>query len=260
MSRWLLVTITIIGYINIFYANKAFVEVKSLYPNAYNWYCDMIQKYPSAKLENVSFCISNNFLASTNTIFWPEEILKTIEALYPINEKTQDMLIFFLKQEYILLHEAGHIINNDIPKRRIAALLTLTTVCGSILYCEAIMLKGNMFLSLKEKKSLIIALTTAIASYPLLFIYIRSQESRADNFANQTATKECLEAGIKWHNEIECYFNNEISSYYLLPKSIQFFINDPEHPTANDRKEAAKKALRDRFQYSEIPITDPFAL
>ena len=102
--------------------------VKSKYPHAQAWYDAMAIKYPVAHLDNKLFLqtiwgIPKNFISwcsTFNQIYFPQSALIRINSLYGMLENNQTLSdqdqLFLAEQEFILLHEAGHIEHNDITE------------------------------------------------------------------------------------------------------------------------------------------------
>lgn len=84
---------------------------KKYYPNAVQFFDDMKQKYPD--LKPVSILILQGPMADEDTIYFP---MAWIEELQKGNK--------FYRQatEWIILHEVGHIMHNDMTKRTISLL------------------------------------------------------------------------------------------------------------------------------------------
>jgi|GEM_PF-1464231 len=219
------------------------VLVQSKYPKAYAWYCDMAQKYPDAHLAQIKFCISDHHHAGTDAIFWPEANLKIINDSYqssnPMSDTNRQLL---LEDEYLLLHESYHVAQSHILKGKLA-LATATTASAAITL-------GSIAQVCSQAVPIVTATTQAVAGNVAIaaavYAYARSQETQADNFANQTADKSSLQAGMKWHTnnhqELQLPASNS-----AVTQTIAEIYADPAHPAPTTRLNSSQQVFNDRF-------------
>ena len=183
--------------------------VKINYPYAQDWYDAMDKKYPVAKLNKKLFVqcgtIVPKMLASWfsvfNKIFFPQEALIRINDLY--RKKSSDRVLsqeeelFLLEQEFVLLHESGHIENDDSVGKLIAGGLFSSTVA---------------LFKVKERSPLV-----AVSMNLLLvkFLHSRYLERRADEFAYTNGDDKCLEGGISFFQSdlVDPLYNIENSKF-----------------------------------------------
>lgn len=217
--------------------------VQSKYPKAYAWYCDMAQKYPDAHLTQIKFCISDHHHAGTDAIFWPEANLKIINDSYQSSNLVSDAnRQVMLEDEYLLLHEAYHVNHNHILKGNIA--MTAAATASTVLTAGSIVQSCAQALPVLTATTNAVAGNVAIAA--AVCAYARSQEQDADNFANQTADKSSLQAGMQWHlnNQQEIPLPANSSA---LTQTISEIYADPAHPAATSRLSSSQETFNDRF-------------
>ena len=95
------------------------------YPTAQSWYDAMALKYPEALLDQKLFLQTMrgqdakymSWCSTFNQIYFPQESLEEIETAYQKKLDgeilTDEEILALGKQEFILLHESGHIEHND---------------------------------------------------------------------------------------------------------------------------------------------------
>ena len=115
-------------YILVTHLIKEDALVAAKYPHAKAWYDAMGAKYPAAHLESKPFLqniwgmpVSLMSWSSTfNQIYFPKNVLIRINSLYGMQLENQTLSqedqLYLAEQEFILLHEAGHIEHNDITR------------------------------------------------------------------------------------------------------------------------------------------------
>jgi len=114
-------------YVNNTYLVQEEHLVKTSYPYAQEWYDAMAIKYPDAHLESKLFLQTmrhtpkqavRGWFSTFNQIYFPQDSLKEINRLYKnkIDDKelTDEEQLTLCKEEFILLHKAGHIEHNDV--------------------------------------------------------------------------------------------------------------------------------------------------
>ena len=189
------------------------------YPYAQEWYQDLVCKYPAAHLDtklflqtmrnipakNISWC------SSFRHIYFPQDELITIDAYYKKKmdglELDTDEELFLAEQEFILLHEAGHIESNDAAQRymTLAALAIGVQLAGCALQYwmqdkTVYENQRDLYQALWKNDMLSNVLyyskiAGAFAGYTAV---VRSQEFAADTFACTLADQDALQGGISF--------------------------------------------------------------
>lgn len=224
------------------------ISVKSRYPQAYAWYRDLATKYPTANLSSIEFCISDHHHAGSGVIFWPEQNLKIIDLFYGSSSITPKIQQLMLEDEYLLLHEACHVLNGHTTKGTAAIVAATTASAGLTLGLTAQMCAQA------------IPAVTAVAQGALghvalaagIFAYARAQERQADDFANQTADQASLQAGAAWHQNN----HNELQIPETASPLLQTYIeisSDKAHPAPQERLSSSLQALEKRFNTPSTP-------
>ncbi len=204
--------------------------VKNKFPIAQIWYEELTEKYPEAHLNHKQFIQKPNsgilynkltefaercsWLSNHNHIYFSDNDLGEITILYqkvldgyPLHESEQ---LSLSKQEFILLHEAGHIEHDDAKDLLITMFGLFTAVKGiefiindttqpSIIKREAP--EDYTFFSfcpLKDMTTIPGIVTTyqGVTFMAGLIAMIRYQESRADAFACRLADDKTLQGAI----------------------------------------------------------------
>jgi hypothetical protein len=220
------------------------LPVNELYPFAQEWYDAMAIKYPAAHLNTKSFKIApfnHSFESSLTNIFFPILCIQDLDAIYEkqINGETlQDYETLFLyRLEYLVLHEAAHIENNDAIKRLISPIMlylgaeTLLTCCtnssfhvNNIDWIRTKIENNNLLGSANTTAYLVatglylsyVAQITSNIFYKLVNTpYIRSQEAQADDFALQHGDMNALYGAVQ---------------FFQLSDNIERILQNPEHP------------------------------
>jgi len=181
--------------------------VASKYPDAQKWYEALSKKYPDAHLEQKRFSqtmrgVRANAIAwcsAFDAIYFPQASLKEINRLYKKKMKnkelTQEELTILAKEEFILLHEAGHIEHNDMWKRLVSIIgIEAILSIGSQLYLKHINPSG-------VQRTIVSHMDGFIPFFVALFGYIRYQEAQADNFACQQGDIDALKGGITFFED-----------------------------------------------------------
>ena len=133
--------ITLSNYINCTYLVQEKFLVKADYPHAQAWYNEMAKKHPTAHLNDKLFLqtmrgVPSRYMSwcsTFNQIYFPQEALKDIDNLYrkktidghPLTDK--EILIMGM-QEFVLLHEAGHIEHDDMTNRLLTLIGCFTAI------------------------------------------------------------------------------------------------------------------------------------
>lgn len=222
-------------------ANNSPLLVQDRYPGAQAWFNQMSEKYPQAHLKNVKFYVSdeessgqNQYYSGPNAIYFPKESLEQLNRMFSSVQsgKTgQSIWNSFPEAEYLLLHEAAHVLNKDNEKGAIvlpAAFLTFLAINSSL---------SMATLSENIKTLPSIALLTAgnVALITGLYSYVRFQEYKADQFANKQASTLALLAGflrhLKIHTDRHGFNLENINSWST--KLRDAFL-DPSHPSPID--------------------------
>ena len=197
--------------------------VEHTYPQAQAWYDTMAQKYPQAHLNEKLFLQNIFFIpkmfmpscASFNQIYFPQESLKDINYLYQKGldgvKLTEEENIFMNMQEFLLLHEAGHIEHNDHANRFYASMTAMVAIYGS-----ALIYKNNTNNNIDTKQLLAIG---GWAYFLANMSISRYQEANADKFAYQNGELATLLAGISF------FENEKVDGLYNIEnKKLSPFI------------------------------------
>jgi hypothetical protein len=218
-------------YIGYNYLIRQEYLVQNKFPIAQMWYEELTKKYPAAQFESKQFVQKPKFSiipdllakavkncswsSSYDHIYFTENALQEITYLYkkvidgyPLDEKEQ---LALARQEFILLHEAGHIEHSDATDIIITIIGLLAITQGSEYVYDAIVEPvktkiENQKIYLTEpffKKSIeVLEIPGIIFSTPgLTFIagligMLRYQELRADKFACTIADDTTLKGAI----------------------------------------------------------------
>lgn len=219
---------------------------EKFHPGAHFWFQVMIKKYPQAHLDKMRFCASNTYEAGTGIVYFPEYTLKAMDEIFQVSygvRVTQEMFDLFAEDEYLLLHEAMHVLSNDAKNYN---RIDLGSVIGASLISCILFVKAVR----DEIKVQTLAQGTAcaiISAYLTMCAYSQFQEYRADDFANQNSDEKALRAGICWFKRLDTLMSFE---NILTPEIVQVIskiFQDPEHPLPYYRMIKAKKALGLRF-------------
>lgn len=217
--------------------------VKDQFPGAQIWFEKMAQKYPVAQLDHVLFCISDIYLSRTNTIYWPESRLQAIDRAY--NSKNQhDPENMFKHDEYLLLHEAAHVLKNHNQKGYVALTLTCAAFAAlnGYIYVKAFQQDPTIFNKIKLS---IEALLGNLVILTALAQYVQFQEHDADDFVNQYGDERSLQAGADWFMRLEKYMLKD-QQYAELTKKLFIIYQDPWHPSPEIRYQKVLDALTSR--------------
>ena len=212
--------------------------VKDIYPGAQCWFEALSKKYPEAQLSNVSFYVSSYCHSGKQAIYWQEDRLQKINVAYSSKTNQNSLSQLFKQDEYILLHEAGHILKNHNTKAYVAlamAALAFAAVNGYITLRAMTNPACTFFKWSKLSMTAIFANSTIFSS---LFFYIQSQEKEADAFANTYADEQALLAG----ND---YFDLCIAHDQKLADFVEMLVFT--HPSLKSRKQEIAKAVASRF-------------
>ncbi|MFA5998922.1 MAG: hypothetical protein WC747_02815 [Candidatus Babeliales bacterium] len=215
--------------------------VKDHYVGAQAWFEKMTQKYPVAQLDNVLFCISDQYLSRTNTIYWPESRLRAINTAYMKTQNSNDLENMFKQDEYILLHEAAHVLKDHNQKGYVALALT----CAAFAALNGYILKKAFkkdSTSFNKVKCSIEALLGNLAILTALASYVQFQERQADEFVNKFGDDRSLQAGAHWLTRIEqCMLKDQQFSEFT--KNLIILYQDPWHPLPESRRQKVLEAL-----------------
>ncbi len=246
--------------------------VQTKYPHAQAWYEALAEKYPAANLNSKLFLqtmrgIPAKFMSwcsTMNQIYFPQDALKDINNIYKKQldglTLTEEEMIFLGMQEFVLLHEAGHIEHNDMTKRYLtligvfATLETVRAICRTYYANNSASQKAN--LSYEEQAIIkvyndFMIFAEFIALDFILPVFIRAQEFAADAFAYKQIDENALKGGIAFfeNEEIDPLFNIENQHYSPFIKvdsttgtAIQQLVTYTEEP-AFYREKAIKKMI-----------------
>ncbi len=216
------------------------------YPGAGKWYQVMVAKYPQAHLDQIKFGISDNYESGHGIIFFPEWRLQEMQQVFGDVDSfnfTKNMFAPFAEDEWLLLHEASHVLKNDTYHGGLA----ITAATGLLM---ALTLNSAYQIGRDNIEPLTGILTVAgatVVAYASLILYGRFQEGRADNFANQHADAQALCAGKNWFARLNTLMSFE---NIMIPDSLNSFsqfLQDPVHPTPKSRASKIIQALMVRF-------------
>lgn len=220
--------------------------VADVYPGAQKWYQTMVAKYPQASLEKIQFGISDNYESGQGIIFFPEWRLRDMQqvfgSVHPLRF-TEEMFVAFAQEEWLLLHEAAHVLKNDTYHGAVAITATTGLMTSMVLACAC----AQNYNKLKTSTGILTVACTAAVGYAALILYGRFQESRADDFANQNADAQALKAGKSWFDRLNTLMNFENISIPDFLNSFSHFLQDPIHPTPKSRALKVLQALIIRF-------------
>lgn len=217
-------------YIGYNYLVRQEYLVKNRYPIAYAWYEALTLKYPSAHFATKQFVakpssglIANqlaswikscSWTSNYNHIYFTDNALLEITYLYKkvmdgysLNEQEQ---LALARQEFILLHEAGHIEHNDAKDILITIIGLLAITQGSEYVYDTIIEPVKTKTSTVKKKEFFLESTfgknieipgIASSSQGITFIagiisMLRYQQSRAHKFACKLADTATLQGAI----------------------------------------------------------------
>lgn len=217
--------------------------VKTKYPHAQAWYDAMHKKYPNAHLNSKLFLQTMrgysaklmSWRSTINQIYFPQDALKDIDTLYKkhindIDPLTEDENLFLSMQEFVLLHEAGHIEHNHITNGIVISICLFASVEALRAVYRMHHDRNNLrvfFNALESQNNLdsdtalvgklgydfflcgLVWIGTFTIDAIMPFIVSRPQELEADKFAYQNADMQALQGGIKFFEnaDIDPLFN-----------------------------------------------------
>lgn len=215
--------------------------VVTKYPHAQAWYDAMAEKYPEAHLHEKKFLqtmrkISPKAIAwcsTFNHIYFPQESLKAIDSFFKKQsdgfDLSDDEKLTLAREEFILLHEAGHIEHGDIVTRFgsvIASIIGLNGLKLCALYAYSQDQKNSTQLCILNESFNILNIYT----YIIGMIYLsRTHEFAADKFAYTHGDDKSLEGGISFFasEEIDSLFdieNKKISPFVPVDSTFGTFM------------------------------------
>jgi len=228
--------------------------VKTDFPAAQAWYDAMTVKYPEANLNEKLFLQTIrkqnkkyiSWCSTFNQIYFPQEALKEIEVSYQKildgDILTDEETLALGKQEFILLHGAGHIEHNDITKR-------FMYMIGAFGITEA---ARAIYKEKTKKQSTYLDYYLELIAFSILTsIPTRFQESAADAFAYELADMNALNGGISFfeNEEVDSLWNIEnkelspfIETDSIIGKLIQAYFR-----YIDQQELAEKKATKENF-------------
>lgn len=191
------------------------------YPYAQLWYNELARKYPDAHLDSKLFLQtmrgvpkeSVSWCSSFRHIYFPQDDLRMIELCYArkllaLDDYHEIDDLILAEQEFILLHEAGHIEHNDVMKRFITFACLVVAGQGleyrlqkhfqepTSVYPRLADLEQAV--AQKEFTSSCIWSTKIMAIIAACICLSRAQECAADDFACKIADQQALEGGISF--------------------------------------------------------------
>ena len=244
------------AYITMNYLIQEEHLVAAKYPYAQAWYDAMAEKYPQAHLDQKKFLQTMrkispkaiNWCSGFNHIYFPQDSLKDINTFFKKQsegiELTDEEKLTLSREEFILLHEAGHIEHNDIINR-------FGTMIGAIIGLNGLKLCALYGLSQDEKYSNQLVAYNEIFNTANLYIWIigmiylsRSNEFAADEFAYTCGDEDSLKGGISFFTseEIDPLFNienKEISPFIPVDSTIGSLMQ--KWAKYNDEQEIVQK-------------------
>jgi hypothetical protein len=227
--------------------NQDELLVQSLYPGAQFWFNTMIAKYPQARLNCVKFCVSDSYEATADAIYFPVYRLKEMNKVFVdfgVQKINLDQFEQFKEDEYLLLHEAHHVLNKDGASFDNAVNCALVAFLG----LHAALLVKCCQQEDVYWKDVGISVAGGTGIYVALCLYARYQESNADNFANQIADKNALLAGAVWFEHLDYALNIYHGGFPDCLIDICKTFDDPDHPLPKNRANRARKAYKERFE------------
>jgi len=224
-------------YVNNTYLVREEYLVKSKYPFAQAWYDSMAQKYPDVCLEDKLFLQTMrgssakymSWCSTFNEIYFPQDSLREINALYEKSLKgenlTDEESLFLSKEEFILLHEAGHIVHSDL-KHRFAV---LAGVFAATSFAEAFIIDNysNEFaLSIKDRLLLQLSIVSSLSN-----LFSRYNERQADKYSYSRVDDNGLQGALSFFNseEINPFANvedKELSPFIKTDSWLGSFFQD----------------------------------
>jgi len=188
------------------YLIKEDALVSAKYPYAQQWYQALAAQYPDAQLLDKRFLQEMyvvpakliQWCSTLNAIYFPQKSLKEIDRIYKKfldgDSLLDDEKLLLAREEFILLHEAGHIQYKHIPSRITRALVTQILVGCSVTILAK---KYDWDLQFYQK----LGVSSMIGSRLLLY-FSRADEVQADDFA-------CERVGIDELNGAISFFEDE---------------------------------------------------
>lgn len=186
------------------------------YPYAQAWYDAMAIKYPKAHLDQKLFLqtfrhVHKNqitWCSIFNDIYFPQKSLQDINRLYKnvidgIELSREDQLLLG-KEEFILLHEAGHIEHGDIFSRLVSIIGIFATLELLRAYYMSANLNWNTLESYNRQNTANnLYIIELLLFFPMIFNMLsRSHEKNADKFSYSQIDENALHGGIS-------FFENE---------------------------------------------------
>ena len=191
-------------------------------------------------LNRIDFVISNHYHSAPKTIFFPKESLEALNQAYQ-TASVEELQNEFKQEEYILLHEAAHILMHHDEKATVALYLSALALAITNGYF-AISFFTNSTASLSQT---IQTAWKALLSNAMIIggviAYIRQQEKQADGFANAIADERTINGGID-------VFNSFVQQDKHLFAFLKPYIST--HPTPEQRINSIHDSLATRFPTS----------
>lgn len=238
----------ITNYVNTNYLIREEYLVLKDFPAAQAWYDEMAVKYPQAKLSEKSFLQTMRntrakymqWCSTSNQIYCPQEALEEIETLYQKKldgqELTQEETLALGTQEFVLLHEAGHIEHNDLFYRTLYSIGTFASLEAA---------RAAFHENEKTQQNWTTFLIELIAFGHLSNIPSRCQERAADKFSYELVDMNALQGGINFFEseEVDSLWNIEnktlspfVKTDSWIGTSIQKWVQNEDQKELDDKK------------------------
>ncbi len=223
--------------------------VADKYFGAQQWYETMSKKYPQAHLNKIQFGISDSYESGVGIIYFPEYRLQSMQEIFgniDPKEFTKDMFLSFAEDEYLLLHEASHVLKNDVRNGGFAVICGVGLVATAFLRLVFNFQKNKIDQPCVQTDCAIVTGASILACTAVI-LYARFQEYCADSFANQNADAAALKAGKSWFDRLNTLMNFENIAIPDCLNSFSQFLQDPVHPTPKTRSNSALRSFMIRF-------------
>ena len=242
--------------------------IQDQYPYAAQWYDDLSIKYPAAHFDQKQFlgncsygwsAINNSILIDSNEA---QRINSVYERKYKGNNFSRNHQKYMASNEWIILHEAGHIEHEDWIKG-----LIIPRVIGFGLESLYQMYHSKFDINPVDRSlSVKIGISGSMFLTHLILYQIHSRylEVQADEFANQHADdnaligardylKYCIDSDQQEYSK--AVNNHELIAYFIKNKKIPLLHDS--HPSFESRIEAIDNEIKNRFlQKTDMCIED----
>lgn len=232
--------------------------IQDQYPYAAQWYNDLSIKYPVAHLEQKQFLGNSSYgwIATKNSILIDSNEAKRINIVYEKkckgNNLSKNQQEYMATNEWIVLHEAGHIEHKDAIKS-----LIIPRIIGFGLESLYQMYHSKLGINPADRNLYVkigISGSMLLTHHILYQSYSRYLEVQADEFANQHADHNAL-IGAKNHLKycidsdeqeyIKTVNNYEIIAYFIKNQKIPLLHDS--HPSFESRIQVIDNEIKKRF-------------